>query len=190
MSGNEKKASGERNNNRTLLIVLLVLVVAFVCALSGLAVGGVLGYSLGKKAVSPRLLPPEELPHERRVPIRPEIPPMPKMPEIPTVPWTYGALVREVVEGSPADEAGLREGDFITRVNGKQMEPGENLGDLVLEYEPGDVVRLTIIRGDQEKEIRVRLGRHPEKGRDVPYLGVNYTMNWYGWREGSPFHRD
>ncbi len=84
-----------------------------------------------------------------------------------------GALVRYVEPGSPADEAGLKEGDLITAVDGREVDRDHPLDELIRRYEPGDTVQITYWRGDQEHEVRVRLGEHPdEKGR--AYQGIRF----------------
>lgn len=84
-----------------------------------------------------------------------------------------GALVLQVAEGSPASEAGLREGDVITAVDGDPIDGPQALRDAVAEHKPGDRIALTVFRadGEGEREIEVMLGEHPdEEGR--AYLGV------------------
>ena len=43
---------------------------------------------------------------------------------------TSGALVSEVFEGSPADKAGIKTGDVVTAVNGKQVRTGGELRNM------------------------------------------------------------
>ena len=84
------------------------------------------------------------------------------------------AVVTYVESGSPADEAGLEVGDVITAVDGREVDRDHPLDELIRRYKPGDSVEITYQRGDQEHEVRVRLGEHPdEKGR--AYLGIRFT---------------
>ena len=85
-----------------------------------------------------------------------------------------GAVVRYVEPGSPADEAGLEEGDVITAVDGRAVERNHPLDQLLQRYKPGDRVQITYWRGDQEHEVRVRLGEHPDE-KGVAYLGIRFT---------------
>ncbi len=77
----------------------------------------------------------------------------------------YGALLRKsqdgpaVSSGSPAEQAGLREGDVILELNGKRIETESTLLNLIAEREVGEVVRLTVFRDGKQLEIRVTLGK-------------------------------
>src|SRR3990167_6307969 len=55
-----------------------------------------------------------------------------------------------VVPGSPADRAGIKENDIITRVNGKELEEGSDLSEELQKLKVGDEVELTLIRKGQE----------------------------------------
>jgi hypothetical protein len=85
-----------------------------------------------------------------------------------------GAMVVKVVPDSPADRAGLQEGDWIVAVDGQRLGFDRELADLIFEYEPGDRVELVLYRaGNDSFRVQVRLGEHPERqGR--AYLGVEY----------------
>ena len=85
-----------------------------------------------------------------------------------------GAVVRYVEPGSPADEAGLEEGDVITAMDGRAVERNHPLDQLIRRYKPGDIVEITYQRGDREHEVRVRLGEHPDE-KGVAYLGIRFT---------------
>ena len=68
-----------------------------------------------------------------------------------------GALVREVTEGSAAEEAGVVEGDIILRVDGEEVDP-ENLPQAIGRNEPGDEIVLQIWRDGETIRIPVVLG--------------------------------
>jgi len=84
-----------------------------------------------------------------------------------------GAIIRQVVEDSPAEAAGLRKGDVITAIDGESVESPRALADAVTEHKPGDTITLTVARGDEtaERDIEVRLTEDPEEERSA-YLGV------------------
>lgn len=74
-----------------------------------------------------------------------------------------GALVADVTPGSPADKAGLAQGDVISAINGKKVEGPRELRLRVGAMAPGTKVTLKILRNDQEKELTVELGELPDK---------------------------
>ncbi len=97
-----------------------------------------------------------------------------------------GAIVVEVMPGSPAEGAGLQEGDIITAVDGEELSAETSLADLIAAYEPGDSVVLQVERpGEDALEITVQLGENPDE-EGVAYLGVRYaaTPNLDAFREG------
>jgi S1-C subfamily serine protease len=89
-----------------------------------------------------------------------------------------GAVVVEVVENSPAAEAGLQVGDVITAVDSTELASGSSLADLIAAYAPGDEVQLTITRSgaDASQELTVTLGENPDDSTKA-YLGIRYQNN-------------
>lgn len=74
-----------------------------------------------------------------------------------------GVRVIEVVEGSPAEAAGLQTDDLITELDGQAIERG-NLRDLLRGYSVGDTVELTIQRGEETVTLSVTLGENVAEG--------------------------
>jgi 2-alkenal reductase len=70
-----------------------------------------------------------------------------------------GITVSQVVAGSPAQTAGIKVGDIITKLNDQQIDQGHPLNSLMLKTRPGDKVRLTLIRDGQTQVLEVTLGR-------------------------------
>lgn len=63
-----------------------------------------------------------------------------------------------VVPGSPADKAGLKEGDIILEVNGKAISEDNHLPAVLKDFKPGDTVSIKIFSDGSEKTIPLRLG--------------------------------
>jgi putative serine protease PepD len=74
---------------------------------------------------------------------------------------TAGAVVAEVAQGSPAAEAGLRQGDAITSIDGETVTDPEDLVAAIDAAEPGDTVKLDIERGSKSSEVTLKLGTQP-----------------------------
>ncbi|WP_461247215.1 trypsin-like peptidase domain-containing protein, partial [Treponema sp. R6D11] len=68
-----------------------------------------------------------------------------------------GALAAQVFLGSPADKGGIKPGDFITHVNGKEAKGIQQLQMIVGDLKPGDNAKFTVVRDKQTKEIQVRI---------------------------------
>jgi len=68
-----------------------------------------------------------------------------------------GALVTEVVPGSPAAEAGLEQGDLVTAVDGDPIRQMSDLAARIRARQPGDSVSVEILRDDQVLELQVVL---------------------------------
>lgn len=69
-----------------------------------------------------------------------------------------GALVVEVTAGSPADNAGLRPGDIITRFGGEKIEKSERLGELVRGNKAGQSAKIEWVRDATTQSGTVTLG--------------------------------
>ena len=69
-----------------------------------------------------------------------------------------GAVVYEVEGGSPAEKAGLQEGDVITAIDGKEIEGTADLSAAIAQGEAGDRFVLTINRDGETLQIKVKLG--------------------------------
>lgn len=74
-----------------------------------------------------------------------------------------GALVADVSPGSPAEKAGLQQGDVIISLNGKKVENPRELRLKVGAMAPGTKTTLKILRDNQEKELSIELGELPDK---------------------------
>ncbi|HEY5569274.1 MAG TPA: DegQ family serine endoprotease [Gammaproteobacteria bacterium] len=71
---------------------------------------------------------------------------------------TDGALITDVVSGSPAQRAGLVPGDVVMEFDGKPVDSTKTLGRFVAEQDSGSRVSLTVWRDGQSEEIDVELG--------------------------------
>jgi putative serine protease PepD len=72
-----------------------------------------------------------------------------------------GAEVQDVVGGGPADRAGIRDGDVITRVDGEEVDDPSDVGGAIENNKPGDEVEIEIDRGGTSETLRATLGKRP-----------------------------
>ena len=92
------------------------------------------------------------------------------------LPVDRGAMIVRVWEGSPAAKAGLKGGtqqvvignaivliggDVVVGVNGQRITTSEELRRLTRKHQPGDMMRLEILRHGKQGEVEVKLGERP-----------------------------
>ncbi len=71
---------------------------------------------------------------------------------------TNGALVSDVVDGSPAEKAGLKDGDIILKVDDKDITSSDHLTMIIGSKMPDEKVKLKVWRDNKMKDITVTLG--------------------------------
>jgi membrane-associated protease RseP (regulator of RpoE activity) len=181
----------EERKNLTVVVIVIAIVGLLLSCVAGAVAGGLTGYLVARRearvvaggtlggTLPERLL--EEIPWlEEELPL-----PTPGVEE--EFPWLgmRGALITEVLAGTPAEEAGLSAGDIITAVDSTPVDPIHELSEVLAQYEPGDRVTLTIWRAGDGETMRVTLGEHPDVA-GAPYLGIRYRMRGPGsWRQGG-----
>jgi len=72
-----------------------------------------------------------------------------------------GVLVASVEPGGPAEKAGVKTGDVITRIGSQTIESGRDLSRAVAGMKPGTDAALTVVRGGTTQEITVKVGQRP-----------------------------
>lgn len=75
-----------------------------------------------------------------------------------------GALVSQVVQNGPADDAGVKNGDIITEFEGKEVILSSDLPHLVGRVRPGKMAKLKVIRHGKSKNLKVKIGALPQDG--------------------------
>ncbi len=90
-----------------------------------------------------------------------------------------GVGVESVVDGSPAQTAGLQKGDVIVRVNGDEITSTRKLTRLISEISPDHQAKLTVLRNGNERDVTVTLGKRPGfKFEEGAFAGVLPNMKW------------
>jgi len=75
-----------------------------------------------------------------------------------------GALVAQLVPGSPAESGGLQSGDIITAFNGQEINLASDLPHRVGRIKPGAKAKLNIVRNGKSKVITLEIGALPDGG--------------------------
>ena len=75
-------------------------------------------------------------------------------PELGTV---KGVYVAKITDGSAAEEAGLEQGDVITKIDEKEVGKMSELQEQIVQHKPGDKVKITYLRNKKEKAVNVTL---------------------------------
>ncbi len=91
-----------------------------------------------------------------------------------------GVLVDEIYKGGPADQAGIRDGDVIISVNGKEVFSPEGLRFRLRigEKNVGNEVPVTLLRSGAKREVKVKIEAAPEvPPRNVTVLEGEYLFN-------------
>jgi len=73
-----------------------------------------------------------------------------------------GILVADVTDDSPAEKAGLKQGDIVLELNGKPIENVGTFRNEVASNPPGTRLRLTVFRDGREKDIKIKTGQLPD----------------------------
>jgi S1-C subfamily serine protease len=101
------------------------------------------------------------------------------------LPVDHGVLVQAVEPGSPADQAGIRAGDFTATLDGQPVQLGgdiivkcdgrdiatdDDLTSTIAAHKPGDKVKITLVRPGKDKTVEVTLADRPTSA-DQPAQG-------------------
>jgi serine protease Do len=72
-----------------------------------------------------------------------------------------GVAVEKVIEGSPAEKAGIQTGDVIVRLNGEEVTSVRKLTRLLNEVSPDHQAKVTVIRSGSERDLTATLAKRP-----------------------------
>jgi serine protease Do len=91
-----------------------------------------------------------------------------------------GIVVTQVIEDSPAEKAGLRQGDVILDMNGKQVDKASTFRNRIAMTPPGTKIELSIFRDGKSRNLDITVGKleTDEQGRladqgELPKLGLS-----------------
>lgn len=89
-----------------------------------------------------------------------------------------GARIVSVSKGSPAEKAGLKEKDVITKIGGEKVQDENDVSKLVRARKPDEEVKITVLRDGKETTINAKLGKAEEENQ-----GFGFTFPENGMRE-------
>ena len=100
-----------------------------------------------------------------------------------------GAKVVSVADDSPADDAGLKKGDIIEKVNDSPVDGPAGLQELVRNYKPGQTVKLLVWRDGKSTEMKVKLAVLQDKswGSTIPAPMPPFILRGPGGGMGGGF---
>ena len=105
-----------------------------------------------------------------------------------------GACITSVIDDTPAQKAGLTEGDVITMVNDEKVGSFSELAEKVSSHEPGEEVQLTYYRDGKKNTVKVTLAEQKLQDKVMFYDGSEGGMwnvpdmedfDWQGFAEGE-----
>jgi serine protease Do len=74
-----------------------------------------------------------------------------------------GEFIQSVEPGGPADKAGLKVGDVVLSVGGKEVTPDQSLSYLVANLQPGTRVPMTVLRDGKQMTLTATVARRPSE---------------------------
>ncbi len=78
-----------------------------------------------------------------------------------------GILITEVVEGTGAEKAGLKHGDILIEMEGKEITEVGQPGKIISEMKPGDKIKFVVIRDGKKEKMKAKLGERPVRERKI-----------------------
>jgi len=73
----------------------------------------------------------------------------------------HGILITGVLEGGPADRAGMRPGDVLIGINNESIKDVRDLLNKIAQTEPGHVLKIQVIRKSKEFDMQLQVGKRP-----------------------------
>lgn len=74
-------------------------------------------------------------------------------------PTGNGLAIQRVLAGSPAEKAGLKNGDVVMKLDGKEVTDIQTFTQEVGAHKPGDMITITVHRDDKDEDVKVTVGK-------------------------------
>jgi S1-C subfamily serine protease len=91
-----------------------------------------------------------------------------------------GAVILDVISGSPADKAGLKQGDVIVNIDGTAINSSETLQSVIQKSKAGQSVSITYYVGDEKHTVSVVLGTQAEEQQQANQQQSGSSINPFG----------
>jgi serine protease Do len=78
--------------------------------------------------------------------------------------------ITQIVDGAPAAKSGMKRGDILVQLGQKKIARPEDVIDASFYVTAGDMIPVTVIRGDQKLSFNVRADLHPDSHRSNPLI--------------------
>lgn len=88
----------------------------------------------------------------------------PEMAEAFEIDGKKGVLIEQVEEGLPAEKAGIKRGDVLTKIGDKAVETANDLRLLIAQTTPGSEVEVTLYRDGKKKTLSLNIGDQEKFG--------------------------
>jgi serine protease Do len=105
-----------------------------------------------------------------------------------------GVVLSDIIEGTPADQAGLKERDIVLALDGQplpRLKPDRIVvgyfGQQILLRRPGDTLTLSVLRGAERLEFKVKLGDEPKLVREAErryFERLGFTVREFLYSDG------
>jgi S1-C subfamily serine protease len=93
---------------------------------------------------------------------------------------TSGAVILDVISGSPADKAGLKQGDVIVNIDGTAIDSSQTLQNVIQKDKAGQSISITYYVGDEKHTVSVVLGTQAEEQQQANQQQNGSTTNPFG----------
>jgi len=96
------------------------------------------------------------------------------------LPDASGALVADVVEESPAALIGIKKGDLVKKIDGKDILTSDELVSIVSHFEVGQKSKINVLRNGKEMIFEVLIGQRPKESIVVKENNSDKIEGWRG----------
>ena len=79
------------------------------------------------------------------------------------IPQNRGEFIQGVQPGEAAEQAGIRPGDIVTKIDGQEVTPDQTLSFLVANIAPGTTIPVELVRDGETRRVTLTVGKRPSE---------------------------